>query len=124
MNRMIVFRFGSINIEAELYDNPVATAIWSKLPMESIANLWGKEIYFETKVSVPLTENATKEVQAGDIGYWSIGRAICIFFGPTPLSKGNEIVPASPVDLIGKIKSDMKILNQIEDREIVLINRV
>jgi len=119
----IVFQFGSIIIEGMLNDSPTAQAVWTKLPIESIVNLWGNEIYFETPVVSQLAHDAITDIQKGYICYWPTARAICVFFGPTPLSKGNEIVPASPVNLIGQIAGDPELLKKVEEREIVRITR-
>ena len=89
---------------AELTDeNPLTVdAIWSKLPIEGKANIWGDEIYFTIPVKVG-AENQSEVVQMGDLAYWPPGNALCIFFGPTPASWDKEIRPASPVNVIGRI---------------------
>ncbi len=53
-------------------------------------------------------------VDAGDLAYWLDGRCFCIFFGPTPASTGSEIRPASPVNLLGRLKSDPKLWKKVE----------
>ncbi|GAG56976.1 unnamed protein product [marine sediment metagenome] len=59
-------------------------------------------------------KDAKEIVEKGDLGYWPSGNAFCIFFGPTPISKNNEIRPASKVNVFGQIISDIKILKNIE----------
>ncbi len=88
---------------AELNDSPTALAIFSALPLQAIAKTWGDEIYFSIPVDKKLDNTAAEIVSVGDIGYWPTGRAFCIFFGPTPMSRGNEIRPASAVNLVGKV---------------------
>ncbi|MCL5021762.1 MAG: cyclophilin-like fold protein [Nitrospirae bacterium] len=66
-------------------------------------NEWGDEFYFAIPVSMEPDETATTKVKVGDIGYWPPGNALAIFFGPTPLSVGPEPIPASEVNLVGKI---------------------
>jgi hypothetical protein len=84
-------------------ENPLTVdAIWSKLPIEGKANIWGDEIYFTIPVQVG-AENQSEVVQMGDLAYWPPGNALCIFFGPTPASWDKEIRPASPVNVIGRI---------------------
>jgi hypothetical protein len=84
-------------------ENPLTVdAIWSKLPIEGKANIWGDEIYFTIPVKVG-AENQSEVVQMGDLAYWPPGNALCIFFGPTPASWDKEIRPASPVNVIGRI---------------------
>ena len=99
---------------AELSEKNVKTAeaIWNALPFEASANTWGDEIYFSIPVEAG-EENAQETVDMGDLGYWPPGNAMCIFFGPTPMSKGNEIRPASPVNVFGKITADPKVFKQV-----------
>ena len=123
MENRISFQFGPSKMDAVLNDSKTAFEVWELLPIESIVNLWGNEIYFETP-GVSCEEDGILDVKAGDIGYWPVGRAICIFFGPTPLSQGQEIVPASPVKVIGRVIGDLGLLKQVEEREIVKVNKV
>jgi len=60
-------------------------------------------------------------VEAGDIGYWPPGRAICLFWGPTPASHGNEIRPASPVNIIGRVEGDLSALGEVRDGDLVTL---
>ena len=102
-------------VEAELLEdrNPATVkAIWEDLPFEAQANTWGDEIYFEIPVSLS-EENAQKTVESGDLGYWPSGKCFCIFFGPTPISQGNEIRPASAVNVFGKVKGNPRILTKV-----------
>ncbi|MCM8822951.1 MAG: cyclophilin-like fold protein [Candidatus Omnitrophica bacterium] len=100
--KKIFFRIGSEKIQGNLNENKTASAIYSALPFRGRVNLWGKEIYFYVDIRLPL-ENGQDTVNVGDIAYWPEGPAICIFFGPTPASKENEIRPYSKVNLIGRI---------------------
>lgn len=88
---------------AELYETTCAKKIYEILPVESIVNIWGDEFYFSVPLDFPLDETATLDVKIGDIGYWPPGKAIAIFFGPTPLSTDENPRPASEVNLIGKL---------------------
>lgn len=84
------------------------------LPIESTAERWGDEIYFSTPVRIGL-ENAQETVEMGDVAYWPPGSSICIFFGPTPVSRTpEEIRPASPVNVFGKIIGDPKIFDKVK----------
>jgi hypothetical protein len=60
----------------------------------------------------------------GDLGYWAPGSAMCIFFGPTPVSRGNEIRPASPVNVFGKVTGDATVFKAVRSGESVLIEKV
>jgi len=97
-------------------------ALWSALPIEGSANRWGDEIYFGIPVTVGL-EEAQQVVDVGDIGYWPPGKAFCIFFGPTPASKGKEPRAASPVNVFARIVGDPLVFRKVKDGDKVRIER-
>jgi hypothetical protein len=103
---------GAIETEAELNDTRTAQAIWEALPITGRANLWGNEIYFSIPLSLNL-EAGQEVVNIGDLGYWPEGNAFCIFFGPTPVSQGDEIRPASPVTVFGKVIGDATVFKKV-----------
>jgi len=103
---------GSVTLAAELSDSECAKAIAGKLPVDAILNEWGDEFYFAIPVKLPLDATATRKVTIGDIGYWPPGQALAIFFGPTPMSTGPDPVPASEVNLVGRIVGDALLLNK------------
>jgi len=113
MERRIIIEAGGVESQAILADSESAKAIWDSLPIESTCNIWGDEVYFSIPVSLPLDETAKEIVDMGDLGYWPTGKALCIFFGPTPISEGDEIRPASAVNIVGKIVGDPKIFKKI-----------
>ena len=49
----------------------------------------------------------------GALAYWPPGQAICLFFGPTPMSQSEDIRPASAVNVIGQIEGDPTILKPV-----------
>jgi hypothetical protein len=100
--RKIRITAGAVRCVAQLLDNLTANAIWDALPLEARANRWGDELYFS--VSVQLDEDAAREeVAIGDVAYWAPGRAVCIFWGPTPASHDREPRAASPVNVFGRV---------------------
>ncbi|MCX7792798.1 MAG: cyclophilin-like fold protein [Thermodesulfovibrionales bacterium] len=107
---MIKVLINDLVLEAELFDTDCARSIYNTLPLESHIHEWGDEFYFPIPLAMELDETATTSVKAGDIGYWPPGRAIAIFFGPTPLSTGDDPVPASDVNIVGRLLSDPKAL--------------
>lgn len=113
MNMKIKIKSGNIFVEAKLNNTKTADVIYKALPIEGIVNLWGDEIYFSIPIILDLEEDAKEIVENGDLGYWPSGNAFCIFFGPTPVSKENEIRPASKVNVFGQIISDIKVLKNI-----------
>lgn len=98
---------GDVQQEAELNDTQTAKQIWDALPFDVSGSRWGDEIYFSIPVYTG-TERGQATVEAGDLAYWEPGNAFCIFWGPTPASRGDEIRPANPVTVFGKLKGDPK----------------
>ena len=101
-----------ITLDAELFDTACARAIINALPIGTTPNEWGDEFYFGISVDAPLDETATTRVKSGDIGFWPPGNALAVFFGPTPMSSGDDPVPASAVNLVGRISGDASILRR------------
>lgn len=97
-------RVGDRECHAEWIDGNQETreAIAAALPLAGDAHKWGDELYFRTDVDVP-GENGRTEVPVGSIAYWPQGNAICLFWGPTPASHGEEPRAAAPVTVIARI---------------------
>ena len=110
---------GLENIIIELdYTNSPKTCkdILDSLPFSVSAHLWGEEIYTDESPITQPEENAKALVELNDVAYWPSGKAMCLFFGPTPIGKKGEIKPYSPVNVVGKITNpDKTILSKIKD---------
>jgi uncharacterized protein len=110
--RIIRISAGPVSAEAVLNDSKTAAAVWQALPLSAAADAWGDEIYF----SIPVTaesESPRETVDVGDLGYWPPGSALCIFFGRTPASRGDEIRPASAVNIFGRVVGDAAVFKQV-----------
>lgn len=113
---------GDVTAFAQLNTSRTAQAIWEALPIRARANTWGDEIYFSIPVNLQ-TEKGQEVVEMGDLGYWAPGTAFCIFFGPTPASRGNEIRPASAVTVFGKVEGDAKVFKRVPSGAQVVIEK-
>ncbi len=122
MAKMITIVAGDVTAEAELNDTRTAQLIWDALPIEATANTWGEEIYFDVPVSTGL-EDGVELVEMGDLGYWPQGPAFCIFFGPTPISRGDEIRPASAVNIIGRVIGDARVFCSVGGGQTVRLSK-
>ena len=111
--RKITITVETIICEGKLADTDCARAIWDSLPLSTEVSTWGDEIYFMIPVHHDLDGTAREVVAIGDLGYWPQGPAFCIFFGPTPLSKGEEIRPASAVNIVGEIIGDPTVFRNV-----------
>ena len=102
-------------------ENPkTAEAFWNAMPIKQSGNRWGDEIYFSTSVSLS-EENSRAEVEIGSIAYWPPGKALCIFFGSTPASRGDEPRAASPVNVFAKVEGDTTIFKKFRDADQVSV---
>ena len=112
MPRAIRITAGAVTLDAELNDSKSATAIAAALPIEAKAETWGDEIYFGIGLALA-GESPREVVELGDLGYWPPGQAFCIFFGPTPMSRGDEIRPASAVNVVGRMVGDARAFKRV-----------
>jgi hypothetical protein len=123
MGKKIRITAGKVAAEAELNNTSTARAIREALPIKGRVNLWGDEIYFSIPLNLQL-EAGQEVISIGDLGYWPDGNAFCIFFGPTPVSQGDEIRPASPVTVFGKVIGDATVFKKVaEGTKIIIRNR-
>jgi hypothetical protein len=114
---------GQVSATATLVESGTARALWDALPIEANGSTWGDEIYFSIPVRQP-EEDARETVELGDLGYWPPGTAFCIFFGPTPASRGDEIRPASPVNVLGRVDGDPLVFKQVASGSRVRLERL
>lgn len=124
MVRRIRITAGPVRATGRLTENPTAEAIWAALPIEARGSTWGDEIYFAIPVEQDEADDARAVVALGDLGYWPPGHAFCIFFGPTPASRGDEIRPASPVNVVGKVEGDPLVFKQVPSGTRVVLDRL
>jgi len=117
----IKINIGSLSMDAQLNDTPTAKKVAEALPIKASFNTWGEEIYFSIPVAVELDSSAKSVVEPGDLGYWPQGEAFCIFFGLTPMSSPGKIVPASAVNIIGKVSGDPARFKEVmHERQVVI----
>jgi hypothetical protein len=120
----IRFDFAGLALEAELLDTPTAKAIAAALPITASVMTWGDEVYFDIGLEAAREADARAVVTAGEIAYWPDGTAIAIGFGRTPVSRGDEIRLASPVNIWAKALSDVTALKAVKAGSKVTVSKV
>jgi hypothetical protein len=103
-------------------------AIIENLPVEINITKWGDELYTERTQISANEENAKREVDYLDVAYWPEGNALCLFYGPTPISKDGQILAYSPVNIVGRINphgnEKDELLQEIKDNTKVIFKSV
>src|SRR5262245_9963714 len=122
VDRKIRITVGKIRADAVLNETKTAAAIWDALPLSIAAQTWGDEIYFGIPVKAK-PENASEVVEKGDLAYWPPGSAFCIFYGPTPVSQGDEIRAASAVTVFGRVLGDPTVFKPVRSGTTVRVER-
>ena len=122
MSKAIKIVVGEIVADATLNDSKTARIVYDALPITGEVNLWGDEIYFDIDFTAE-EENGKLTVELGDIALWLEGPALCIFPGKTPISRGNEIRPASVVNVIGKINNIAALYRKLKGGEKITLRR-
>ena len=115
---------GSVTVEAELNDGPTARQIWDALPITGTANTWGDEVYLGIPVVANQEAGARAQVEVGELGYWPVGHAFCVFFGPTPASTDERPRAYSPVNILGRVAGDATRFRAVQDGALVQIARI
>ena len=121
-DRKIRITAGKVTADAVLDDSKTAAAVWEALPLHVAGQTWGDEIYFEIPVKAK-SEHPREVVTLGDLAYWPPGSAFCIFFGPTPASRGDEIRPASSVNVFGRVLGDPTVFKAVRSGTTVRVER-
>ena len=120
----IIIRCGTIFLTAELNDSASARKVAAALPVTSEVGRWGDEVYFEIPVTDKLAADARDVLEAGEIAFWPPGRAVCLFWGRTPSSRGDEIRAASLVNPIGRITGDASVLSAAGTGDQIVVERL
>ena len=123
-DRQIKISTGNLTLTATLNELETANQLWESLPITGRVQIWGDEIYFSIPVNVEEELGSQETVQAGTVAYWPPGSALCLFWGPTPVSAPGEIRPASAVNVVGIIDNDPTLLAQVPAGSEIVVEKV
>jgi hypothetical protein len=108
--------YGEADAELIRFQSPVTVdRLAEALPFEGRAARWKEEVYFETPVKLG-SEKAKSKVEMGSMAYWPMGSALCIFYGPTQ--------PYSPVNLVGRVISNLEMFRGLKSGTKVRVEKV
>ena len=122
--RQIEISAGDVIVTAVLNDSDTADELWAALPITARAQTWGDEIYFSIPVSVEEAADSQETVEMGAVAFWPPGSALCLFWGPTPMSAPGEIRPAAAGNVRGLIDGDPTVLGGVADGTEVVVARM
>ena len=116
---------GGTEVAVELRKDPTPTVegLLSSAPFEASANRWGDEVYFETPVSAELEDDSRASMEVGDVAYWPEGRALAVFFGPTPVSTDGKPRAYSPCNIVGRVVGDLSPLKLVKTGDSVKVQK-
>src|SRR3989304_6197309 len=112
---------GGVTLSADLNDSETAARVAAALPIQATVNRWGDEIYFEIPVSAAAQADARQDVEVGELAYWPPGKGLCLFFGPTPVSRGLQPRAASPVHVGGELLGGPSLMRGVRDGDSVMV---
>jgi len=122
--KKVLISTNDITIQASLHDTPTARELWKILPIKGIVNVWGEEIYFIIPLKMDIEPGATQDMEVGTLAYWPTGPALCIFFGPTPVSTDMKPRAYSPVNIIGRTIDSPLPLKSVPDGAEILLKAI
>lgn len=122
--RKIKMTIGGIQVIVQLKPNRTAQAVVDALPVEAPVNQWGEEFYCHLPGVKDFREVATTQVKVGDVAFWGMGGMLAVFFGRTPMSLGDDPVPADRVNVIGKVIGDPKVLLKATGASMMKVERL
>jgi len=120
----IKITIGKLVVFAKLNESRTAKWIWGCLPIASKSELWGEEVYFNINPVIGIEKGCAHDVvEVGDVAYWPTGPCMCLFFGTTPNSRRGKIIPASTVNVFGKMEGDPRVLAAVKEGEHIKVER-
>ena len=110
----ILIEAAGLDLTAALNDSATSGLLWQALPLESPAQTWGAEVYFSVPVQCG-EENPQATVIPGAVGYWPPGTAVGLVVGQQPVS---------PVNLVGALEGEPRVLEAVRNGQVVRLERV
>ena len=100
-----------------------ADRLWAALPLFSTAETWGDSLHFELPIETGRERGARLNGELGEVYFWADDDRILIAFGPTPISRPNEIRLPRPCNVLARTQDDVRALKAVTPGEKVSVRR-
>ena len=113
--KLVIEGIGTAEAEINRIRSPrTSDGILRALPIEGMSATWKEEVYFDIPVKMG-NEKQSPTVEKGDLAYWPMGAAFCIFWGNTQ--------PYSPVNIIGKVTKNLELFQKVKSGTKIIIEK-
>lgn len=106
----IVIEGQGFHLEAELSNAKATKRVAEALPLRASMSRWGDEYYGRVNLQIPEDPTGKEIIEVGEIAYCPPGKALCIFFGPTPASRDQRPRATSAVLPVGRVTAGLATL--------------
>lgn len=121
--RIATLQAGRVAVRLRLLATQTADIIWNALPLHSIVETWGDSIHFDTPLKVGRERTAKLNVAVGDVCFWTEDERVVLAWGPTPISRPNEVRLMRPCNIWAEVIDDPALLAGVTPGEKAVLSR-
>lgn len=122
-DRTAILSVAKHQLRLALLQTRTADLIWSALPLHSVVETWGESIHFDTPLKTGRERTARLNVSPGDVCFWTEDERVVLAWGPTPISRPDEVRLMRPCNIWGRALDDPGVLRSVTPGEKVVLSR-
>lgn len=103
----IIVKIGRVTLNAHLLPTQTAARFWAALPLHGAVETWGEALHFALPIALGRERGARLNGVLGDIYVWAEEQRIILPFGPTPISRPDEIRLPRPCNVLAHVVGDL-----------------
>lgn len=111
--KTIVLEAGRVRLQLALYETETARRISQALPLFGFAEPWGACVHFKLPIDCGRERGARVNGRLGEVYYWTEEDRVLVPFGPTPISRDNEIRLPRPCNPWAEVIGDVTALRAV-----------